>query len=153
MNDHGTFEHSYSTIYPTELKLSRTDINGKSADYLDLTIGIEESFFTSMLYDKRHAFSFDVINYPCLTYSNVPSKPAYGIYLSQILRVARNSSKISSFNEAVNKMTIEFLNKGFLACKLGFVFTKFINEYQLDWCHMGTAPEVPSTLYNAPNIN
>ena len=44
-------------------------------------------FYNIKLFDKRDGFNFKVINYPCLTYSNVPTSQSYGIYLSQLLRI------------------------------------------------------------------
>ena len=47
------------------------------ANYLDLNnINIENKYFSSKLYDKRNDFKLNVINFPCIEYSNIPSKPS-----------------------------------------------------------------------------
>ena len=33
------------------------------------------------VYDKRDAFKFHIVNFPFLD-SNIPTKPAYGVYIS-----------------------------------------------------------------------
>ena len=38
LNDSGFFDQIFSTAYSKELALSRTDIDGKQADYLDMDI-------------------------------------------------------------------------------------------------------------------
>jgi len=40
---------------------------------------------TTKLYDKRDDFNFFIVKYPFLD-SNIPSSPAYGIYMSQLIR-------------------------------------------------------------------
>ena len=40
------------------------------------------------LYDKRDDFNFHIINFPFLS-SNIPSSPAYGVFISQLIRYAR----------------------------------------------------------------
>ena len=89
LNDSGLFKASIKDIYPSELKLSCTDVNTIQADYLDLDLFLVDKFFGVKLFDKRDNFNFIPINYPCLTYSNVSSASSYGIYLSQILRICR----------------------------------------------------------------
>ena len=106
-------------LYPPELTLSRTDKDGIQADYLDLDISISgNGFFNCDLFDKRDDFKFKVINYPCLNFSNIPVQPAYGIYLSQLLRICRICSDINNFYIAISKITKEFLLKGFNKCIL-----------------------------------
>ena len=37
------------------------------------------------LYDKRDDFNFHITNFPFLS-SNIPSSPAYGVFISQLIR-------------------------------------------------------------------
>ena len=41
-----------------------------------------------VVYDKRDGFSFEIVKFPFLC-SNIPSKPAYGVYISQLVRIGR----------------------------------------------------------------
>ena len=145
LNDKGTFDHDSNLIYPPELTLSRTDNLGIQADYLDLDISIsDKGFFNCKLFDKRDAFKFKVINYPCLRYSNIPVQPAYGIYLSQLIRVCRICLNISDFYVSVCKITKDFLSKGFNKDILFKYFMKFIVQYELEWCKFGVLPQPPT---------
>ena len=147
LNDGGCFELCKDSIYPKELQLSRTDKGGTRADYLDLDIHIEGGFFKSKLFDKRDHFPFKVINFPCLTYSNIPESPAYGTYMSQLLRICRLSSDTIDFDHSIDKLTNTFLDKGFNISKLSRTFYKFITRYPADWGKMGTEPSLPQNLH------
>ena len=48
------------------------------------------------LYDKRDDFNFHITNFPFLI-SNIPSSPAYGVFISQLIRYARASSSYECF--------------------------------------------------------
>ena len=52
-----------------------------------LSIGRDGQLRTS-LYDKRDDFNFHITNFPFLS-SNIPSSPAYGVFISQLIRYAR----------------------------------------------------------------
>ena len=148
LNDRGLFGEACVSIYPPELTLySRTDNGSVQADYLDMDIKIDsDGFFAVKLFDKRDAFKFKVINYPCMTYSNVPSLPSYGIYLSQLIRICRICTSHFGFVPAMQKLTQEFLNKGFDKNILLKYFTKCIDSYELEWSKFGVLPEIPATL-------
>ena len=146
LNDIGCFEQVHSTIYPRELVLSCTDNVGIQANYLDLNISIENKYFRSKLYDKRNDFKFDVINFPCIKYSNIPSKPAFGIYLSQLIRVCRICTNAYDFEIAMQKITLEFVNKSFYKANLFKIYMRFIENYEKEWCKFGVLPEVPACL-------
>ena len=53
-----------------------------------MTVYINHDRFSTTLYDKRDSFSFDIVNFPHMS-SNIPSKPAYGVYISQLIRIGR----------------------------------------------------------------
>ena len=146
LNDKGFFSHVSSTIYPVELALSRTDRNGTQADYLDMDIDINGNFFKSKLFDKRDGFNFRVINFPCMTYSNIPSIPSYGIFISQILRICRICTQYADFCTAINRLSQEFLNKGFDKLILCKKFEKFLDKYEREWAKFGCLPEIPTCL-------
>ena len=59
------------------------------ASYLDLllSIGRDGQLHTS-IYDKRDDFNFHIINFPFLS-NNIPSSPAYGVFICQLIRYAR----------------------------------------------------------------
>ena len=71
-------------IYPRELEIKETTETAASSSYLDCYLYIDNGKLTTRLYDKRDDFNFPIVNFPFLS-SNIPSAPAYGVYVSQNL--------------------------------------------------------------------
>ena len=72
-------------MYPAELEIKNTTESTTSASNLDLLllIGIDGQLHTS-IYDKGDDFNFHITNFPFLS-SNIPSTPAYCVYISQLI--------------------------------------------------------------------
>ena len=87
-----------------------------------------------------------MINQPCLKFSNIPTKLAYEIYLSQLIRVCRICIKARNFDFAMQKITLEFVNKSFDKAYLTKIFMRFIGNYEKEWCKFGVLPEIPACL-------
>ena len=64
---------------------------------MDLHLSISNGFVSSKIYDKRDDFDFDIVNFPFLD-GDVPRRPSYGIYISQLIRFARVVSHVDDFN-------------------------------------------------------
>ena len=76
-------------IYPPELEIKETTYTALSASFLDLYLEFDDSGqFSTNIYDKRDDFKFKIINFPNVC-SNIPVSPAYGVYISQLIRYAR----------------------------------------------------------------
>ena len=73
------FEKSIPNIYPKELELKKTTESPKHCSYFR---------FTTDLYDKREAFKFRIVNLSHMD-SNIPTKPAFGVFISQLVRYLR----------------------------------------------------------------
>ena len=56
--------------------------------YLDIWITISQQKFATTVYDKRDGFGFDIVNFPYMD-SNIPTNPAYGVYISQLVRLSK----------------------------------------------------------------
>ena len=82
------FGDAIRDIYPSELQLKKTTESTTALSYLDILITIEHGKYSTTLYDKRDSFQFDIVNFPDMG-SNIPSKPTYGIYISQLVRIGR----------------------------------------------------------------
>ena len=69
----------------------------RPASYLDvlLSIGGDGQLHTS-IYDKRDDFNFNITNFPFLS-SKIPASPAYGVFISQLIRYARACSSYGGF--------------------------------------------------------
>jgi hypothetical protein len=62
---------------------------------------------STKIYDKRD-FNFKIINFPNMC-SNIPASPAYGIYISQLIRYARASSNYGGYIKGRNSANLELL--------------------------------------------
>ena len=49
------------------------------------------------MYDKRDDFDFDVVNVPFMD-RDIPRSTVYGVYISQLIRSARVSSRQTDLN-------------------------------------------------------
>ena len=105
-------------IYPPELEIKDTTETRRSASYLDLLLEINpDGILKSRTYDKRDDFSFPIVNFPFLS-SNIPSSPAYGVYMSQIIRYARACSDYADFKNRGILLTKKLLQQGFAEKRL-----------------------------------
>jgi len=105
-------------IYSFELEIKDTTDTDTSASYLDLHIEIDsEGRLRTKLYDKRDYFNFPIVNFPFVC-SNNPAAPAYGVYISQLLRYSRACVCYQDFLDRGLLLTKKLLNQGFLLVKL-----------------------------------
>ena len=81
--------------------------------YLDILIDIDNGKYSTAVYDKRDGFSFEIVNVPFLC-SNIPSKPAYGVYISQLVRIGRICSTFERFKDRHYKLTEKLIKQGLL---------------------------------------
>ena len=84
-------------IYPSELQLKKTTEYGTQLSYLDILINIENGKYSTAVYDKRDNFNFNIVNFPYLS-SNIPSGPAYGDYISQLVCIGRINYVVTILN-------------------------------------------------------
>ena len=68
-------------IHPPELQLYKANSSDTEAPILDLHLSFSNGFVSSIIYDKRSDFDFDVVNFPFLD-GDVPRRPSYGVYIS-----------------------------------------------------------------------
>ena len=128
--------HSYvDLIYPSELEIKDTTESSTSASYLDILIKIDaDGKLTTQLYDKRDDFTFFIVNFPYLC-SNIPLSPAYGVYISQLIRYARACSPYDQFLSRGKLLTDKLMLQGFMPSRLKSAFRKFYGRYNDLVCH------------------
>ena len=95
--DNPYFEGMVNQIYPPELQLNKANISDTEAPFLDLHLSISNGFVSSKICDKRDDFDFDIVNFPFLD-GDVPGRPSYGVYISQLIRFARVCSHLDDVN-------------------------------------------------------
>ena len=113
--------HLIRDIYPPELHLKRTTESTTALSYLDILTTIEHGKYSTTLHDKRDSFQFHIVNFPEMS-SNIPSKPAYGVYISQLVRIGRIYSSYKTFHERHYNLTVK---QGFRYMALCKAFKKF----------------------------
>ena len=99
-------------VYPRELEKKETMETGASSSYLDCYLYIDNGKLSTRLYDKRDDLNFPIVNFPFLS-SNMSSAPAYGVYVSQLIRYARACSNYQDFMERGKVLTTKLLSQGY----------------------------------------
>jgi hypothetical protein len=116
-------------IYPVELEIKDTTDMDRSASYLDLHLEIDsEGWLRTKLYDKRDDLNFPIVNFPFIC-SNIPAAPAYGVYISQLIRYSRACGSYQDFLNIGLLLTRKLLNQGFLLVKLKSSLGKFYSRH------------------------
>ena len=123
------FENYLGQMYPPELEIKDTTESNTSASYLDLflSIGRYGQLHTS-LYDKRDDFNFHITNFPFLS-SNIPSSPAYGVFISQLIRYARACSSYECFILRAVRLSNKLLGQGYVKERLRSSLRKLYGRY------------------------
>ena len=137
-NTDGThvFEECMTEIYPNEMKLTCTNTSTSVCTYLDLYISVYQGKYSFKSYDKRNAFRFDVINYPNLT-GNIPKKPSYGVFISQLVRMCRINYFVKHFKNDAKVLISKFSLQGFKKSLLIDKFKQFTRTYIAEWAKFG----------------
>jgi hypothetical protein len=100
-------------IYPPELEVKETTDAASSVSFLDLCLEFDDSGqLSTNIYDKRDDFNFKIINIPNMC-SNILVSPAYGVYISQLIRYARASSNYSDFLKRHLHLRNRLLDQGY----------------------------------------
>ena len=115
-------------IHPRELEIKETTETAASSSYLDCYLYIDNGKLATRLYDKRDDFNFPVVNFLYLS-SNIPSAPAYGVYVSQLICYARACSNYQDFMEHGKVLTTKLLSQGYQKTKLVATLKKFYGRH------------------------
>ena len=111
-------------IYPPELQLNKANTSDTDAHFLDLYLSISNGFVSSKIYDKRD--DFDIVYFPFLD-GDVPRRPSYGVYISQLLRFARVCSHVEDLNARDKCLTARLLKQGYRYNKLRTAFFQVLS--------------------------
>ena len=96
--------------------------------HVHILVTIENRKYSTAVYDKRDNFNFNIVNFPYLS-SNIPSGPAYGVYISQLVRIGRICSNYTQFAGRHYKLTQRLIHQGFRYSALCIAFRKFAKKY------------------------
>ena len=84
--------------------MNKANTSDIEAPFLDLHLSISNGFVSSKIYDKRNEFDFDIVNFPFLD-GDVPRRPSYGVYSSQLISFARVCRHVEDFNARTKCLT------------------------------------------------
>jgi len=127
-------------IYPIELEIKDTTYTVRSSSYFDLCIEIDSADRLKLkIYDKRDDFHFPIVNFP-FVWSNIQADPAYGVYISQLIRYSRVCGSYRDFHDGELLLTRKLLNQGFLWVKLKSSLLRFYgrDRYRMSVSQMTT---------------
>jgi hypothetical protein len=115
--------YSYvDSIYFNELKIKDTTECCASASYLDVLLKLDTNGkITTQPYDKRDDFNFSIVNFPY-----IPASPAYGVYISQLIRYARVCSTYNQFLVRGSLLINKLMSQGFQLSRLQTAFRNFM---------------------------
>ena len=117
-------------IYRIELEIKDTTDTDRSASCLDLQLEIDsEGRLRTKLYDKRDDFNFPIVNFPFIYIATFTAAPAYGVYISQLIRYPRARGSYQDFLDIGLLLTRKLLNQGFLLVKLKSSLRKFYDRH------------------------
>ena len=122
------FDNMVSQIYPSELQLNKADTSDKEAAFIDLLSSIFNDIVSTKMYDKRNDFDFEIVNFPFLDV-NFPRSTSYGVYISQLIRVARASSYDTDLNTRLKLLTQKLFKQCYRYHKVRKPFSKFYRRY------------------------
>ena len=117
-----------SQKYASELKLNKANTSDTKAAFLDLHLSISNDIVSTKNYDKRDDFDFEIVKFPFLD-GDVPRSTSYGVYISQLIRLARVSSHVADFNTRNKLLTQKLLKQCYWYQKLRKTFSKFYRRY------------------------
>ena len=115
-------------FYSPELQLNKANTSDTEAPFLDLHLPISKGFVSSKIYGKLDDLDFDIVNFPYLD-GDVPLRPSYGVYISQLIRFARVCSHVDDFNTRNKCLTAKLLKHGYRYHKLRKAFSKFYRRH------------------------
>ena len=121
------FDYMVSQIYPSELQLNKGNASDTEAAFLDLHLSISNDIVSTIIYDKRDDFDFEIVNFPFLD-GDVPRSTSYRVIISQLIRFARASSYVADFNTRNKLLTQKLLNKAIGIINLAKHFQNFIDD-------------------------
>ena len=104
-------------IYGSELETKDTTESNTSASYLDCYLCTDNGQPVTRIYDKRDDLNFLIVNFPFLC-SNIPSAPAYGVYVSQLVHFARACCNYKDFVDRGKLLTNKLFLQGYRKAKL-----------------------------------
>ena len=115
------FEQMVHRIYPAELQLNKANTADTEAAFLGINLSIHNDTVSTKIYYKRDDLILMFLD------ADVPRRPSFCVYISQLIRFARASSHVTDFNKRniLKFLTAKLLEQGYRYHKLRKAFSKF----------------------------
>ena len=94
------------------------------------------------MYDKRDDFNFKIVKFPFMDsniYIYIPAKLAYGVYISQLVRIGCICERYEAFVKRHRMITSRLIHQGFHYTKLCDSFKKFSREHKSIFSRYGVS--------------
>ena len=115
---------------PSKLEVKNTTESHNSASYLDIFLETDnKGNLSTRPYDKRDEFNIPITNFPFIC-GNIPASPAYGVYISQLIRYCRACSDYKDFIYRCQLLTTKLLLQDFQKPRLRASLKKFYGRYR-----------------------
>ena len=88
-------------------------------------MSISNDIVSTKIYDKGD--DFEIVHFPFLD-GYVPRSKSFGVYISQLIRFARESSHVADFNTCNILLTQKLLKQGYHIINFGKAFLNFIDN-------------------------
>lgn len=134
--DNGVFGTIINDIYPPVMELENTNLSANKVNYLDMTISVFRGKYSYKSFDKRNDFGFEIINYPDIK-GNIPRVPAYGIFVSQLVRFCTINKNVHHFKKDLVILVRKLCLKDFTKAQLYIKFKDFCIKHLQIWCKFG----------------
>ena len=135
-NDYDIDDHVLTEIYPDTMTIQNTSTNNKHTSYLDLEIKFTNGSYAFKSYDKRRDFNFPITNFPNL-HGNIPTKAAYGVFTSQLIRYCRLNKELQHFLKDTKNLVNKLIQQAFKRNRLVNTYRAFCKKYIHLWAHFG----------------
>jgi hypothetical protein len=101
-------------IYPPELEVKETQIQLRPQHFWTYTSNLTTvvNSVLKFMIKLNDDFNFKIINFPNMC-CNIPASPAYGVYISQLIRNVRASSNYSDFLKRHLHLRNRLLDQGY----------------------------------------
>ena len=124
------------TLEITSAQFTRQNYNLRTLPHLLLKCVISTHISRQEI-QTHLSVSFRIVNFPHMD-SNIPANPAYGVYISQLVRYARICTSKVDFMNRLRGLSLRLRQQGFLTNLLQRTFTKFFNRHGLIVVKYGT---------------
>ena len=119
--------------------MNKANASDKETSFLDLYIKVIGKNIHTSNYDKRDDFGFPIVNFPWLS-GDVPRLSSYGIYISQLVRLARCYTSVFDFHSKNLQITSKVLTQDYIYHKLRKTFGKLFRSHSELLSKFGAIP-------------